>query len=60
MPRACPVVFYAGRYNPGGCGLLMPRACPVEIHVESYSSAQRESPRDKPVASAEECRPHSN
>ncbi len=28
----------------------MPRACPVEIHVSSQS-LQRESPRDKPVAS---------
>jgi hypothetical protein len=32
----------------------MPRACPVEIHVRGYSSDERESPRDKPVASSRE------
>ncbi len=30
----------------------MPRACPVESHVASYSSGERETPRDKPVASS--------
>src|SRR5262245_32022916 len=31
--------------------LKMPRACPVEFHVCGYCSDERETPRDKPVAS---------
>jgi hypothetical protein len=32
----------------------MPRACPVEFHARCYNSCQRETPRDKPVASSRE------
>jgi len=31
--------------------LKMPRACPVEFRVCGYCSDERETPRDKPVAS---------
>jgi hypothetical protein len=31
-----------------------PRACPVELHARRYGSHERETPRDKPVASSVE------